>query len=85
MRIKRIVKIVQDSNESLSVVSDELGVHYKKLSCWVRASMKDNKSPSKSNDLQKYYEALLTEHAKLKGKLKRTEQSREILKKAQNI
>ncbi len=76
------VKLAQLSHEPVAIIADELGIHYKTLCGWIRSSMDNKKSPSKIKNLQREYEALLAEHAKLKRKLKRTEQEREILKKA---
>lgn len=74
------VKLAKLSNEPLAVVAEELGVHYKTLTGWIRMDKSD--TPPKSKQLQRDYEELLAENVKLKRKLKRAEQEREILKKA---
>ena len=76
---REAVKLAQSSGKSLMTIAKEFGVNYKTLTNWTRQSMNIPPKPAKSNH---HYQDLVTENTKLKRELKRTQQERDILKKA---
>jgi|JI10StandDraft_1071094.scaffolds.fasta_scaffold2580600_1 transposase len=77
---REAVKLVHGSGKSVKQIATELGIKSKTLSYWVKSSMilvqgATPKSPH-------HYQELLAENQRLRQELKRTQQEREILKKA---
>ena len=73
------VKMVLESDLTTYQVAKNLGISYKTLYSWVRKSMPE---ATDTNAGKSQIKSLQEELKKVKRQLKRTEQEREILKKA---
>jgi transposase len=79
---REAVKLALESDETYKVISDNLGINYKTLTYWIRASMASNTDKDKDIYYKSRYQQLINENTELKRKLKKTEIEREVLKKA---
>ena len=77
---REAVKLVQVSDKSVKQIATELGINSKTLSYWVKSSMVLIKEANPKSPY--HYQELLAENQRLRQELKRTQQEREILKKA---
>lgn len=83
---KEAVKLVEGTDKPVKQIAEELGIKYKTLRYWVRASMLSttatNTKARTANFVANNYQELLIENQQLRRDLRRVEQEREILKKA---
>ncbi len=73
------VKLALESDEPISKLAKNLGIHYKTLYAWVKKTMPETASTQAGKSKIK---SLESEVKRLRKALKRTEQERDILKKA---
>lgn len=76
------VKVALSSDQPLAQTASEFGIKKTTFYGWVKDHMNNKIEPSQNSRSSSQIKALEAENHKLKKQLKRTEQERDILKKA---
>lgn len=77
------VKLSLQSNESRSIIADELGIKRSTLYTWISRAMQERvEAPKTSKINSSKYQELEQENQRLRAQLKRAQQESDILKKA---
>ena len=77
------VRLALQSNEAKSLIAEELGIRRSTLYSWIKQSMQERVGVTKSSRMHSSkYQELEQENRRLRAQLKRTQQERDILKKA---
>jgi len=79
---REAVKLAMTSEDSIASTARGLGLNPKKLYRWVNTAMNEKTNSQSSQKPNYRYQELEKENKKLKKDLKKTQQERDILKKA---
>lgn len=77
------VRLALQSNEAKSIIAEELGIRRSTLYSWINKEMQERVGVTKTSRINSVkYQDLEQENRRLRTELKRTQQERDILKKA---